>query len=71
MLVIYKRWKTYNEFQLTKNKIYLNNRKLKIIHRPPSEESHPVTDLLGKTVEETGDSLSLPNLNTIIINEIW
>ena len=35
----------------------LNTRKLKIIHTPPSEESHPVTDPLGKTVEETGDKL--------------
>ena len=49
----------------------LNNRKRKIMHLPPSEESHPVTDPLGKTVEETGDSLSLPNPNTIIINKIW
>ena len=32
---------------------------------PPSEESHPETDPLGKTVDETGDSLSLPKLNTI------
>ena len=41
-------------------------------HPPsPSEESHPVTDPLGKTVEETGDSLSPTNLNTIIINKIW
>ena len=38
---------------------------------PPSEESHPVTDPLGKRVEETGDSLSLSNLNTIIINKRW
>ena len=71
MLVLYKRWKKYSEFQLPKNKMDLNNRKRKIIHLPPSEESHPVTDSLGKTVEETGDSLSLPNLNTIIINKIW
>ena len=35
----------------------LNNRKLKIIHPPPSEESHPVTDPLRKTVEETGNKL--------------
>ena len=35
----------------------LNNRKLKIIRPPPSEESHPVTDPLGKTVEETRDKL--------------
>ena len=57
MLALYKRWKNYNEFQLTKDKMDLNNRKLKIIHQPPSEESHPVTDPLGKTVEETGDKL--------------
>ena len=49
----------------------LNTRKLKIIHPPPSEESHPVTDPLRKTVDETGDSLSLPNLCTKIINKIW
>ena len=35
----------------------LNNRKRKIIHNPPREESHPVTDPLGNTVEETGDKL--------------
>ena len=56
MLVLYKRWKKQNEIQLTKNKMNLNNRKLKIIHPPPSEESHPVTDPLEKT-EETGDKL--------------
>ena len=57
MLVLYKRWKKHNEIQLTKNKMDLNNRKLKIIHPPPSEESHTVTDSLGKTVEGTGDKL--------------
>ena len=57
MLVLYKKWKKCNEFQLTKNKMDLNNQKLKIIHPPPSEESHPVTYPLGKTVEETGDKL--------------
>ena len=51
MLVLYKRWKKYNEFQLTKNKME------KITHRPTSEESHPVTDPLAKTVDETGDKL--------------
>ena len=71
MLVLYKSWKEYIEFQLTKNKMDLNTRKQKIIHPPPSEESHPVTDPLGKTEDETGDSLSLPNLNRIIINIIW
>ena len=39
----------------------LNNREWKIVHTPPSEESHPVTDLLGKTVEETGDKLITTN----------
>ena len=56
MLVLYKRKKKHNEIQLTKNKMDLNNRKSKIIHPPPSGESHPVTDPLGKT-EETGDKL--------------
>ena len=49
MVIFYKKWKKYNEIQLTKNKMDLNNRKLKIIHPPPSEESHPVTVSLGKT----------------------
>ena len=70
MLVLYKSLKKYHEFKLTKNKMDLNTGKWKIIHPPTSEESHPVTDPLGKTVVETGDSLSLPNLNTIIINKI-
>ena len=40
-------------------------------HPPsPSEESHPVTDPLEKTVAETGNSLLLPNLNTIIMKKI-
>ena len=63
--------KSIMNFILQKNKVDLNNRKRKIVHPPPSEESHPVTDPLRKTVEETGDSLSLPNPNTIIINKIW
>ena len=57
MLVLYKRSKKHNEIQLIKNKMDLNNRKWKIIHLPPSEESHPMTDPLGETVEETGDKL--------------
>ena len=48
MLVLYKSWKDYNKFQLTKNKMDFNTRKLKIIHSPPSEEPHPVTDPFGK-----------------------
>ena len=34
LLIFYKIWKKYNEFQLTKNKIDLNNRKIK--NHPPS-----------------------------------
>ena len=34
MLVVYKKWKRYNEIQLTKNKIYLNDQK--ITNHPPS-----------------------------------
>ena len=29
----------------------------RIIHPPPSKESHPVTNPLGKTAEETRDKL--------------
>ena len=57
MLVLYKKWNEHNEIQLTKNKMNLNNQKWKIIHPPPSEESHPVTDPLGMTVKETGIDL--------------
>ena len=28
MVVFYKTWKKYNKIQLTKNKMYLNNRKM-------------------------------------------
>ena len=56
MLVLYKRWKKDNEFQLTK-KNGLEQSKIKN-HKPsPSKESHSVTDPLGKRVEETGDEL--------------
>ena len=58
MLALDKSFKKYNEFQLTKNKMDLYTRKWKIIHPPPSEESHPVTDPFGKTVDETGDRLT-------------
>ena len=37
MVVIYKKWKKYNELQLTKNKIDLNN--LKIKNHPPLPKS--------------------------------
>ena len=34
MVIFYKKWKKYNEIQLTKNKMDLNN--LKLINHPPS-----------------------------------
>ena len=58
--------KKHNEIHY---KMDLNNQKLKIVHPPPSVESHPVTDPLRKTVEETEDE-HIPNLNTIIINNM-
>ena len=57
MIVLYKSLKKCNEFQLSINKMDLNTRKWKIIHPPSSEEAHPVTDPLEKTVEESGDKL--------------
>ena len=34
MVIFYKKWKKYNEIQLTKNKMDLNNRKM--TNHPPS-----------------------------------
>ena len=47
MVIFHKTSKKYNEIQLTKTKMDLNNRKM--TNHPPS----PVV----KTVEETGDKL--------------
>ena len=43
MVIFYKKWKKYNEFQLTKNKMDLNIRKM--TNHPPS----PVTSLQTST----------------------
>ena len=37
MVIFYKKWKKYNEFQLTKNKMDLNNRKM--TNHPPSPDT--------------------------------
>ena len=37
----------------------LNNRKLKIIHPAPSDETHPKTDAVGETVEETKELITI------------
>ena len=44
MLVLYTRWKKHNEFQLTKNKMDLNNRIM--INYPPSPDYNYVTILI-------------------------
>ena len=36
MVIFYKKWKKYNEFQLTKNKMDLNIRKM--TNHPPSSD---------------------------------
>ena len=36
MVIFYKKWKKYNEFQLTKNKMDLNIRKM--TNHPPSPD---------------------------------
>ena len=36
MVIFYKKWKKYNEIQLTKNKMDLNNRK--VTNHPPYPE---------------------------------
>ena len=44
MVIFYKKWKTYNEIQLTKNKMYLNI--LKMTNHPPSHDQNTVTNHL-------------------------
>ena len=55
MLVFYKRWKKYNETQLPKNKMDLNNRKIK--NHPPS----PVTYVAKKIIIFQFGSAKLPS----------
>ena len=45
MVIFYKKWKKYNEFQLTKNKMDLNIRKM--TNHPPSPASQvtPITSV--------------------------
>ena len=38
MVILYKKWKKYNEIQLTKNKMDLNIRKM--TNHPPSPEKN-------------------------------
>ena len=40
MVIFYKKWKKYNEIQLTKNKMNLNNRKM--TNHPPSPCDFPM-----------------------------
>ena len=78
MSLLYKRLKKRNEIQLTKNKIDLKNRKCKIIHNPPSEESHLEKDPLGKgsRINSRGAYLYLSKYsnnkhNIAIFNKKW
>ena len=54
MLIFYKKWKKYNEIQLTKNKMGLNIRKM--TNHPPSPEPNskplltPISDLHLHTI---------------------
>ena len=42
MVMFYKKWKRYNEIQLTKNKLHLNIRKMTIIHPRPTTPRPPL-----------------------------
>ena len=49
MVIFYKKWKKYNEFQLTKNKMDVNIRKM--TNHPPSPEINeevPFSMAIGK-----------------------
>ena len=54
MVIFYKKWKKYNEIQLTKNKMDLNNLKM------TNDPSSPVGELLGQPFCLT-NALRLPS----------
>ena len=49
MVKYYKKWKKYNEIQLTKNKMDLNIRKM--TNHPPSPEGDDIHCIIRHTVE--------------------
>ena len=51
MVIFYKKWKKYNEFQLTKNKMDLNIRKM--TNHPPSPEFRPEVLLYQQLFDHT------------------
>ena len=53
MVIFYKKWKKYNEIQLTKNKMDLNIRKI-TDHPPSSELAYIGTGLPGTGLPGTG-----------------
>ena len=67
MVVVYKKWKKYNEIQLTKNKMDLNIRK--ITNNPPSpveegkKRGTSIKRSKAGTKERSPDGLSLLNQN--------
>ena len=51
MIIFYKKWKKYNEIQLTKNKMDLNIRKM--TNHPPSPETDEEGKKRGVSIERS------------------
>ena len=49
MVIFYKKWKKYNEIQLTKKEMVLNNRKM--TNHPPSPVQHKYNKLQKKVLK--------------------
>ena len=59
MVIFYKKWKKYDEIQLTKNKMDLNNRK--ITNHPPSPDPYSIN--LGSTCQRKPSLFYKPLVN--------
>ena len=67
MVIFYKKYKKYNEIQLTKNKMYLHNRKIKNhTGLAIARGNHSLGSLLPKAV----DKISSQHPTLIIIHQL-
>ena len=64
MVIFYKKWKKYNEFQLTKNKMDLNIRKMR--NHPPSPD-YTYYNYYPSNGGGGGGSVTILFQNTIIL----
>ena len=68
MVIFYKKWKKYNEFQLTKNKMDLNIRKM--TNHPPSPDSARLYRKCGTLARVCSQTLAHGNSKNEIIQRV-